>query len=84
MEYTFHYDNLTQRKAIIAQQEALGHLMIHDDFDPDWQPGTEPHGTLTFEDVQPPVPPTPDQLLLRQLDDDSNSYHTQALRAYKN
>lgn len=83
MEYLYHYADLAERSVKVAEAEALGYRMLHDDFDPDWQPGNEPHGTLTFTDETLP-PPTPDQLLLQVLANEANTYHSLAIQAYRN
>ena len=60
MEYQEHYDNWAERYAFCSTANGNGFRMLHDDFDPDWQPGDEPHGTLTFTDEpaeQTPLPP---------------------------
>jgi len=54
MEVTEQYANLTERKAKIILREGQGLRMLHDNFDTDWKPGDEPHGTMTFTDVMPP------------------------------
>jgi len=56
-EYTYKYANLEERAQKIAEAEGLGYMMLHDDFDPDWKPGDEPHGVMTFTDVILPSPP---------------------------
>lgn len=85
MEYQYHYDGLVERQQKIAEAEGQGYQMLHDDFAPDWIPGTEPHGTLTFTDEIPQPPePTPDQLLAAQISLECNSYHTLGLQAYRN
>jgi hypothetical protein len=60
MEKTVHYRNLLERKALVAENEALGLRMLSDTFDQDWKPGTEPHGTMIFTDVQEVLEPTTD------------------------
>jgi len=59
MEIQVHYDNLADRKIKVAGKEAQGLRMLHDDFDPNWKSGDEPHGTMTFTDVMPPPLPEP-------------------------
>ncbi len=81
MEYQFHYGNLAARAAIVAQQEALGRVMTHDDFDPDWQPGEEPHGTLSFVEPVPPPAPTPEQVFLEECKAEINAEHTKVMQA---
>ena len=56
MEVKVKYANLTERQAKVSEQEAKGLRMLTDDFDADWEPGDEPHGTMTFTDVIPPSP----------------------------
>lgn len=54
------YANQAEADALIAQYEAIGWRQLHMDFAPDWKPGDEPHGTLTFTDEMPPhSPPRP-------------------------
>jgi len=81
MKVTDHYDNLTERRQKIALREGQGLVMYQDDFDPDWKPGDEPHGTLTFTD---PIPPTDEELYQRQLEAEMNDVHQRAILAYKN
>lgn len=57
MEVKVHYDNLAKRNEAIVVYEARGYRMLHDDFDTIWKAGDEPHGTMTFTDVMPPVSP---------------------------
>jgi len=72
MEVKVHYSNLAERALLIEQYEAQKKprdfdiagvardtklRMLHDDFDADWKPGDEPHGTMTFSDELPPVEP---------------------------
>ena len=59
MEIQVKYSNLEDRQLKTKEQEATGLRMLHDDFDPDWKSGDEPHGTMTFTDVMPPEPPPP-------------------------
>lgn len=81
-EVTEHYDNEAERQAIIASWNAQGYWVLHDDYDPDWIPGTELHGTLTFTNTA--VPLTPEQLYQEQLVAEFNAAHEQAILAYKN
>lgn len=83
-EYQAHYDNLAERQTIIQNYEGQGKAMLHDDFDPDWQPGQEPHGILIFIDPIPSPPPTPGQQLTAALNVECNGYHTLAVQAYNN
>ena len=50
---TVKYANLIERATRVKEQEALGLTMLHDDFDPDWKRGQEPHGTLVFDAPTP-------------------------------
>ena len=50
MIHTKYYDNLEQRSLIVTRCNGDKLTMLHDDFDPDWEPGDEPHGTMTFTD----------------------------------
>ncbi len=52
-----HYDNLAERQTIVAHWEDQDYRMLHDDFDPDWKRGEEPHGTMTFTNEPEPVAP---------------------------
>ena len=54
MEYTEHYDNMTERNSLCTVAEGNSFRMLHDDFDEDWERGDEPHGTLTFTDEPAP------------------------------
>lgn len=60
MEVKEKYANLVERQEKIALREGQGLRMLHDDFDPDWKPGDEPHGAMTFTDVMPPTLPAID------------------------
>jgi len=69
MEKRVKYTNLKERAQRVAENEALGLRMLHDNFSPDWKPGDEPHGTLTFTDVMPPVvEPEPTRNLAAEID----------------
>lgn len=57
MQVTESYSNLKERKVKVDKREAEGLRMLHDDFDPDWKRGDEPHGTLTFTDEPTPSVP---------------------------
>ena len=57
MEVTEKYANLLERQAKITLREAQKFRMLYDNFDPDWKPGDEPHGTMIFTDVPEPVSP---------------------------
>ena len=65
-----HYVNLEERASIVNECERAGLRMLHDDFDSDWKPGDEPHGTLTFTDEQPPSEPLPPKSELELKVDD--------------
>ena len=43
-----HYRELEERARIIQEMEAQGYVLIHDDYDEDWQWGEEPRGTLVW------------------------------------
>ena len=60
MEYTEHYDNLEERKTHCDIANVIRFRMLHDNFDPDWERGTEPHGILTFTDEPAPQAPEPE------------------------
>ena len=55
MEIKIKYANLAGRQEKIKEQEAGNLRMLHDDFDPDWKAGDEPHGVMTFTDEPSPV-----------------------------
>lgn len=69
MEYSEHYDNLVNRHLVCKEYEGRGLRMLHDNFDPDWQPGEEPHGVLIFTDVPEKPPPPPGRDIFLELDD---------------
>ena len=54
---TIKYANLDERKVKSQAQEALGLRMLHDNFDADWKPGDESHGTMIFTDEAEVVNP---------------------------
>lgn len=57
MEYTEHYDNMTERNNLCNLAVNKGFRMLHDDFDADWERGDEPYGTLTFTNIiSEPIP----------------------------
>ena len=71
MEITHHYNDKVERQAWISICESDGYRMLHDDFDPDWKSGDEPHGTLTFTNKPEPAPPKPEppRDIAAELDD---------------
>lgn len=70
MEYEYHYIDLADRSLKVAEAEGLGYRMLHDNFDPGWKKGTEPHGTMLFIDVHEPSPiPEPVRDLASEIDD---------------
>ena len=60
MQVTEKYNGLAERKVKIDLRESQKLRMLHDDFDPDWKSGDEPHGTMTFTDEPIPVAPLPE------------------------
>ncbi len=50
MKTTVQYNGKTDRAQRVAENEALGLRMLHDDFAEGWQRGDDPSGTLTFTD----------------------------------
>jgi hypothetical protein len=69
MEVTEKYEDLAERKAKIDLCEGQGLRMLFDNFDADWKPGDEPHGTMTFTDVMPSVAPVePSRDLATEVD----------------
>ncbi len=69
MEYIYHYTNLADREEKVAEAEALGYRMLHDDFDPEWKAGQEPFGTLIFTDEPEPSGPPPHRDLAKEIDE---------------
>lgn len=67
METTYKYKDLKERKEKIAEAEGKGLRMLHDNFDQDWKPGQEPHGTLVFTDAPSPEITSIIELALRDL-----------------
>ena len=61
MEIEVKYTGLEDGQVKIKEQEAKGLRMLFDNFDPDWESGDEPYGTMTFTDEPSPVlaPPEP-------------------------
>jgi len=55
MEIQVEYNGLEERQVKVKGQEAKGLRMLFDNFHPDWKPGDEPHGTMTFTDEPAPV-----------------------------
>lgn len=69
MEYTEHYKDMVRRNALCDIANSNGFRMLHDDFDPDWQPGDEPHGTLTFtNEPAPQAPSEPERDAFTEID----------------
>ena len=69
-EFKFEYNGLTDRQAKIAEAESLGLRMVHDDFFPDWKPGDEPCGVMTFTDViEPSSAPEPVRDYGKEIDE---------------
>jgi hypothetical protein len=81
MEYEYSYANSTERAEKTAEAQGLGYEMIHDNFDPDWQSGDEPHGVLIFID---PIPKTDEELYQGQLAQEFNDIHEKAILALQN
>lgn len=70
MEVKRHYDSMADRQAIVAECEGQGLRMLHDNFDPDWQEGDEPHGILIFTDEpSPSLSPEPVRDPLAEIDE---------------
>jgi len=70
MEIKVKYKGLAERKKKIATNEAQGLRMKHDNFAPDWKPGDEFHGTMTFTDFMPSaVEPEPVRDLEAEIDE---------------
>lgn len=79
-EVSVHYGNLLKRGDLISQYEAQGLVMLHDDFDPDWQVGDEPHGTLVFDT---PVPMSSREMELEAIAEEVSAANDLALQAYQ-
>ena len=63
METSVTYTGLKDREAKVAEQEAKGLTMKHDNFDAGWKAGDEPRGAMLFTDATPatiPMPPVRD------------------------
>ena len=60
MEIQVEYNGLEERQVKVKGQEAKGLRMLFDNFHPDWKPGDEPFGTMTFTDEPSPVAPLPE------------------------
>ena len=84
MEYTFFYKGLSERALLIQDEEAQGHVLLHDNLDPLWQPGLEPWGELIFTDPIPPPLLTPLQEVLGKFTEDCNAAHMTVFQAIKN
>jgi len=69
-EITQHYDNLAKRQRWVTHWEGQGLRMLHDNFDPDWKRGDEPHGTMTFTNEPEPAQfiPLPERDLAAEID----------------
>ena len=64
MEHEYYYDGLTERAQKVEEAESITLVMLHDNFDADWQHGQEPRGVMIFTE---PVPPTQEELAWREL-----------------
>ncbi len=49
METSRKYNSLKERNIIVDEEQLKGLVMLHDNFDSDWQRSDEPHGTLVFD-----------------------------------
>ena len=56
---SIQYHGKEDRAEKVKLNEAKNLRMLHDNFDLDWQPGTEPHGTMIFTDEPEKVTPQP-------------------------
>jgi len=71
-EFKYSYKDKAERQSKVAEAEALGLTMLHDDFDPDWKLGDEPHGVMTFvtqDELPEPSPTEPPRDLAAEIDD---------------
>ena len=60
MEFEYHYEGLVERQIKVAEAEAEGLRLLHDNFDdPAWKPGDEFIGTLIYTDEPEPIPEPP-------------------------
>lgn len=68
--FKYIYKNLEDRQVKVKKAEALGQVMLHDNFSSKWKPGNEPFGTLIFTDT-PPSPRIPElsRDLVAEVDD---------------
>ena len=70
MQYKVKYHGWEDRQAKVAENEALGYRMLHDDFPPEWKQGQEPRGIMTFTDKPPPQDLSPPKRNLEAEIDD--------------
>ena len=70
MEIRIKYTGLEDRQIKVKKQEAKGLRMLFDNFDPDWESGDEPYGTMTFTDEpsSEPEPIEPGRDIFAELD----------------
>ena len=70
MKITIDYSDNEDRLSKIAEKEAEGLTMLHDDFASDWKHGDEPRGTMTFTDEPRSAPlPEPQRDLVAEIDE---------------
>ena len=68
-EISVKYSDLQDRTERVKEQEAKKLRMLYDNFDPDWKPGQEPHGTMVFTDeIEIVAKPKPIRDLASELD----------------
>ena len=70
MRYEIEYQNLKERQNKVAEAEAKGWRMIHDNFAKDLKTGEETRGVMIFAD-EPSVaePSLPVRNLVKELDE---------------
>lgn len=80
MEYQEKYANMVERNSLCQTATGNGFRMLHDNFDPDWKRGDEPHGTLIFTDI-PPLQSPPSRDLYAEIDEIKDRLHTLEVKA---
>ena len=66
-EYNYSYIGLVERAQKVTEAEALGYMMLHDNYDSDWETEQEVRGILVFTDEIPPPPPPPAPALCTRM-----------------
>ena len=69
-EVHYKYRDLAERQEVVKYAEGKGYRMLHDEFDPDWSRGDEPHGIMAFtNEPDPPIPGEQNRDLVAEIDD---------------